>query len=60
MEPVGDAVKHDDQQAVREAQEARAFRAARDAALSPEERLARVHELCRQLALIRPVRATRS
>lgn len=41
-------------EALREAEEARALRARRDAALSPAERLARVHELCRQLAAIRP------
>jgi len=38
-----------------EADRARAARARRDAALTPSERLARVHELCRQLAAIRPV-----
>jgi hypothetical protein len=40
---------------VKEAAEVRALRARRDAELSPEERLERVHELCRQLAAIRPV-----
>ena len=43
-----------DDDAVRETQEARAIRARRDARLSPEERLERTAELCRQLALIRP------
>jgi hypothetical protein len=42
-----------DRDAVREADEARALRARRDAELSPTERLERVHELCRQLAAIR-------
>jgi hypothetical protein len=41
--------------AVKEAEEARALRLRRDAELSPEERLERVHELCRQLAAIEPV-----
>jgi hypothetical protein len=45
----------DQEQAIREAQEARQARARRDAQLSPAERLARVHELCRQLSSIRPV-----
>ena len=44
--------------AVREAEEARAIRAQRDANLTPEERLQRTAELCRQLALIRPVDQT--
>ena len=44
-----------DELAVREAEEARELRAARDAAMSPTERLERVAALCRQLALIRPV-----
>lgn len=43
------------QQAVREAEEVRALRAARNRELTPEERLRRVDALCRQLALIRPV-----
>jgi hypothetical protein len=43
-----------DEQAVKDADEAREFRARRDAALTPEARLERVAELCRQLALIRP------
>ena len=43
-----------DEDAVREAEEARAIRARRDARLTPEERLQRTAELCRQLALIRP------
>jgi hypothetical protein len=50
--------RHDDQaieEAVREAEEVRAIRAERDRQLSPEERLRRVDELCRQLASIRPV-----
>jgi hypothetical protein len=42
-------------EAVREAEAARALRLRRDAELSPEERLERVHELCRQLAAIEPV-----
>ena len=46
-----------DADAVREAVEARAVRARRDAALTPSQRLERVHELCRQLAAIRPVTA---
>jgi hypothetical protein len=41
-----------DAEAVREAEEARAVRARRDAAVPPAERLERVHELCRQLAAI--------
>ena len=40
--------------AAREADAARALRARRDADLTPEERLERVHELCRQLAAIKP------
>ena len=43
-----------------EADQARLARAERDAALTPSERLARVHELCRQLAAIRPVRDDRA
>jgi hypothetical protein len=42
-------------EAVREAEEARALRLRRDAELTPEERLERVHELCRQLSAIKPV-----
>jgi len=42
-----------------EADRARLVRARRDAALTPSERLARVHELCKQLAAIRPVRDDR-
>lgn len=42
-----------DADAVREAEKVRAVRAERDAALTPSERLERVHELCRQLAAIR-------
>lgn len=45
-----------DEEAVREAEVARRTRARRDAALTPAERLARVHELCRQLSMIRPAR----
>ena len=41
--------------AVREADEVRALRAARDRHLTPEERLRRVDALCRQLATIRLV-----
>jgi hypothetical protein len=49
------AESRDLDEAVREAEEARLLRARRDAALTPAERLARVHELCRQLSTIRPV-----
>jgi len=45
-------------EAVREAAEARQLRARRNAALTPAERLERVHELCKQLASIRPVADT--
>jgi uncharacterized protein (DUF1786 family) len=41
-----------DADAVREAEQAREIRARRDAALTPSERLERVHELCRQLAAL--------
>jgi hypothetical protein len=41
--------------AVREAEEVRRLRAARDRALSPTERLERVEALCRALASIRIV-----
>jgi hypothetical protein len=44
----------DDEEAVREAEQTRRVRARRDAALTPAERLARLHELCRQLSSIRP------
>ena len=50
MEPGGYT---SDEEAVREADQARELRGERDAALSPEERLERVAALCRQLALIR-------
>lgn len=50
-----DATPEDLAEAVEEAEEARRIRARRDAALSPAERLARVHELCRQLSAIKPV-----
>jgi hypothetical protein len=53
------AGNQDQAQAIREADEARRTRARRDAQLSPAERLARVHELCRQLASIRPVAETK-
>ena len=43
-----------DADAVREAAEVRVRRAERDGALAPSQRLERVHELCRQLAAIRP------
>ena len=43
-----------DADAVREAAEVRVRRAERDGALTPSQRLERVHELCRQLAAIRP------
>lgn len=43
------------EQLAAEADLVRRARARRDAALSPSERLARVHELCRQLAAIRRV-----
>jgi hypothetical protein len=46
---------HTDEDDIREFEEARAIRARRDAALTPSERLERVHELCRQLAAIEPV-----
>jgi hypothetical protein len=52
---VKDLPSRDDEDAVREFEEARALRARRDADLSPAERLERVHELCRQLAAIEPV-----
>ncbi len=45
-----------DADATRDAEKVRALRARRDAELSPAERLARVHELCRQLAAIEPAR----
>jgi hypothetical protein len=48
--------EYSDEEAVREAQAVRALRAERDARLSPEERLERVHELCRQLAAIEPAK----
>jgi hypothetical protein len=41
------------EEAAREADTARETRARRDALMTPAERLARVHELCRQLASIR-------
>lgn len=44
----------DEQEAPREAEEVRRRRAERDAALTPSQRLERVHELCRQLAAIEP------
>ena len=43
-----------DADAVREAAEVRVRRAERDGAQAPSQRLERVHELCRQLAAIRP------
>jgi hypothetical protein len=46
---------HTDEEAILEAEEARRARARRDADLTPAERLARVHELCRQLSSIRPL-----
>jgi hypothetical protein len=49
-----DATPSELEEAVREAEEVRRLRARRDAALTPAERLERVHELCRQLAAIRP------
>ena len=52
-EPIAEGYTDDD--AIREADEARAVRARRDAALSAAERLERVHELCRQLAAIERV-----
>jgi hypothetical protein len=48
------AEPHDAEAATLEAEKARQARARRDAALTPAERLARVHELCRQLSSIRP------
>ena len=44
-----------DDEAVREAEAARTARACRDAALTPSERMERLHELCRQLAHLRVV-----
>jgi len=44
-----------DEEAVREAEAVRVARARRDAALTPSERLERLHELCRQLAHLKPV-----
>ena len=41
--------------AIREAQQVRAERAKREAAMPPSQRLEHVHELCRQLAAIRLV-----
>ena len=52
--PVERPPENVDEDAVREAEEARVIRARRDAQLTPEERLQRTAELCRQLALIRP------
>ena len=49
------AEPHNDAEAILEMEEARRIRATRDAQLTPSERLARVHELCRQLASIRLV-----
>ncbi len=48
-----------DADAVREAAEIRALRAKRDAALTPSQRLERVHELCRQLSALRPATVER-
>lgn len=45
--------------AVREAEAVRRRRAEREAALTPSERLERLHELCRQLAAIRPAAVDR-
>jgi hypothetical protein len=55
MVSVREPAPYTDADAVEEAEEIRALRARRDAELSPEERLERVHELCRQLAAIEPV-----
>lgn len=46
-------MQQSDAERVREAEAVRRARAARDAALSPRERLERVHELCRQLSALR-------
>lgn len=50
---VPDSAPYSDEDAMREADEARRLRAEREAQLSPAERLERVHELCRQLAGLR-------
>jgi hypothetical protein len=54
MTSMDELAPQSDAEAIREAEENRAIRARRDAELSPQERLERVHELCRQLAAIRP------
>lgn len=58
MNRIVDAETYSEADAVREAEAVRAARAARDAALTPSQRLERVHELCRQLAAIRPIAST--
>ncbi len=54
MGAMSDDAALDEQEALREAEEVRRRRAERDAALTPSQRLERVHELCRQLAAIEP------
>lgn len=55
---MADAETYGDAGAVRDADAVRALRAAREAAMTPSERLEHVHELCRQLSAIRPVAPT--
>jgi len=57
---MGTLSRYTDEDAVREAEMVRAARARRDAALTSSQRLERVHELCRQLAAIRPIRQSGS
>jgi hypothetical protein len=52
---MADAETYSDADAVRDAEAVRAHRAAREADMTPSERLEHVHELCRQLSAIRPV-----
>ena len=51
-----DGTADESAEAIREMEAARTERARRDAALTPTERLERVHELCRQLSALRPIR----
>lgn len=55
MKPKADHSRDDD---VAEAERTHAIRIARERAMTPRERLERVHELCRQLSAIRPARDT--
>ncbi len=48
-----ESMQPSDAERVREAEAVRRARLERDAALTPRERLERVHELCRQLAALR-------